>query len=553
MITNLIQYIPSYEYVTIFKESAIKINELVEELFKRNNPLLISNVDIPITIFLYSYVLICLHNENTAISFFKSLKEKRMFKNNVKYFLILEETNNISSLYQQTFHEDVLNLYVMNKKENIIYYADYFHKFNKCGKAVDITTEKANINKHNLTSWFSERQVNMEHCKYSMYYMNTIYSPPILGQNTSKSHGLGEYPFLLLSEYKKLQFSFVVVDEIEQKRLQGNTYEKLFEEILNRNGTDITMYTNTQNDDAELFEISKIYFQDDYLWVAPLPKMLPTYIAFISVYSHFVWFLIFLAMMAFTITYSFLQKSQMNLGSMYFYVIALTFNYTQRFNPICSRLRMLLILYIFFSFNVCYIYVGFMSSLLTKPNFEEAIRTVQGLVDSPYKPHVHNFVEEIYKSSSLKYAQGLKFVPVRTPIGGILRINSMMQFRNTSTAIHSSLVELYDLKSSITVVGKDLLPTIKYYFLLRKHNPFIHVLNDVITRIGEGGLDEVWISKFVEKHFDVIEEKKHVLSFEKLQSIFMLMIIGFIVAFVVFILELYGPFLRLKIKVSLYG
>lgn len=309
--------------------------------------------------------------------------------------------------------------------------------------------------------------------------------------------------------------------------------------------------------------VSDIVFYNSHLWIVPKPDKKPNFKVLMTIFQLDTWILIFIIfLLIILIWYKIAQldndKTFSNINRCVFDIYMLSFSLGLTIVPKSFKLNTIMLIYILYTFHLNYFYQGKLSGVLTSPSYDSRILNLQQLADSKLKVLViyHN-LETIKKAnSSLAEKIALKTFVFSEKDKIINRPQYVMKNRTVALATLSGDLNLTDsYKKEIDLIQDAFLPNLEATYQMKKRNPILFTLNNVIRATRECGLHQKWLSSMRNSNFinirsnDQSTNKKVVLKFEHLQGPFYILILGLLLSLLIFIIEIFfkNPFLFLKV------
>lgn len=227
----------------------------------------------------------------------------------------------------------------------------------------------------------------------------------------------------------------------------------------------------------------------------------------------------------------------------FFDIIHLTLGYGILRNPDTLLLKFFIGTYLIYCLHINTIFQGKLSGVLTAPNLEPRLKTIEELADSNIIPAMVNYSFNEFETCKTNVAKKLRQKAEVLQFGS----NSSAKFfeyvsRNGSVtylAYGNHFINLLSSKSSLYTITEDSCKTgFKCSFAFRRGIPVLLTMNQIIRGIREGGLVNKWLSDLMVISFEPNSPKHITLTIEHLKAAFILLGFGCSASFLVFIGEI---------------
>lgn len=375
---------------------------------------------------------------------------------------------------------------------------------------------------------------------------------PYIGDPSSKFPGVLIKPLHLLTEKYGVRFNY----EVESIEREENFIRRGIAEVeddLNIGKFDVIVFEPYRFAYSyQVVSTSDIVFYNPHIWLVPKPNKMPNFKVLISIFNAITWLLIFFVLILTVSVWHFYAKS--NGDKLYdsyikcfldIYILNLSMGIPTIPNSI--RLKFLFVIYILYAFHVSAFFQGKLSSVLTSPIYDSRILTLQQLADSELKIlvvyHKLTAIKNINTDVALKMAS--KSEPFEEKYVSINRPEYVMKRRDVALSALSGDLNLTDAyKTEVDIIKDVFLPDLEGTYQMKKHNPIMLTLNNVIRVIREGGLHIKWLNDMRIVNFIMYSKEKEaddhqiILTFEHLEGPFILLGFGITMSTIIFLIEI---------------
>lgn len=296
----------------------------------------------------------------------------------------------------------------------------------------------------------------------------------------------------------------------------------------------------------ETADLSDIFLFDDAIWLVNQPEDLSNFKVLLSVFSLQTWLtLAFTLFITSLLWYLFAHCGEKPVYRCFHRclidVFHLSMNTGLHILPSSNTLRILMITYVLYSMHVNSYFLGKLGSILTHPGFEKGITNIEELAESTVvRPFTYQHHRKLMLTLNDSIAQklGKKVVNI-TSFDFISLFDYMLKYKNTSLSSYESIIKYYAKEQSKlkTISGRYLL-NMEATYATRRGHPLLDDVNRVIKQILEMGLQKKWLSDMSIRSFEKSNGKTQiVLSLEHLQGAFIVLLIGYSISVVIFLLE----------------
>ncbi|KAF5284169.1 hypothetical protein FQR65_LT00169 [Abscondita terminalis] len=294
------------------------------------------------------------------------------------------------------------------------------------------------------------------------------------------------------------------------------------------------------------------YFQDDGVYIVPSPKIISPMIVLKNVFKPVVWILIFVFVGCTSFVWWLFDKYYKNKSSAIINVYSITLLGSIDKVPLQSSLRLIFIAYVTYSIHIQTAFTSTLIQLLTVPQYEPHIKTLENLADSNLSiittSHLYDSIRNTENLNTLYLKIFNKFhVIPDSDIRKILDSN----FDRNCIFFNSDLFNGFSLFSENKFYYfKDnrFSSYFQYVFASNQHSNFFNSFNNLVQILFETGDADRTVKQFEEQtrlyhryrkknYLNQFVEDKVVITLKHLCSPFLIWGLGLFSAFVVFIFE----------------
>lgn len=301
------------------------------------------------------------------------------------------------------------------------------------------------------------------------------------------------------------------------------------------------------------FDSSDTYIQDILMWCVPHSPILLQSHNFLKILDLTSWLLLlFLYLVVVSLLWFASSLTQEELTpyldykNVFQYVFSIFLGMPVRFQPRTLQIRIMFIMTVLFSFHLDSAYLSFLTSVLTGSQYGEKYST-------PSDIYEHNLTT-YFVPNSAKYFQGERFQYVLDKMIECDKYKECMDyvaFRRDSAFCVPKMYVDYIYNSYVTKSNDPLLHcfgnivSMKTNMLMRKGFPLFTKINRLIGQLLAGGFIAKWRKDILSTRagtfvgdIDIFENDSHFLKMKNLVPVFITLIVGHSVAFLVFVIEL---------------
>lgn len=224
-----------------------------------------------------------------------------------------------------------------------------------------------------------------------------------------------------------------------------------------------------------------------------------------------------------------------------FDIIRLTLGYGISKRPKVLLLQLFIGVYLIYCLHINAIFTGKLSGVLTAPNYEPRLKTLEDLADSSIVPVIRRYSLQRFRLSQTKTARRLLQKTKEYQVSDSAFYDSEYVKINGSIAM-AQFKDLFNFVASRkyivdTIDDNNYIWTIQGCFVFRRGIPILLTMNQVIRGIREGGLVRKWVSDEVKISFRPDSPKTVILTIEHLQGAFLMLVIGSVLSLLIFFVE----------------
>ncbi|PSN34681.1 Ionotropic receptor 599 [Blattella germanica] len=309
-----------------------------------------------------------------------------------------------------------------------------------------------------------------------------------------------------------------------------------------------------------MFDHTVPYFFDSVHWLVPCPGPISKVERILSTYSESVWIAIICTFSCSALTFWFIAKrdsdnkescAYVGMSNSFYNTWAISLGISVTKIPIDTTLRLFFILFVWYSFAMSTIFQAFFMAYLVEPGYENPITTFEELIAS----NVPNFKVQSLDAVFTVISSGIlrKFGKNRvTCVDYESCVKAIILHRNASI-VTTSAYSKYIANNILSGVDKSkgvcnlngVLASVGMIALLDKGSPFLERINVYVTRSFEASLLKRYWSKimtneaFIFKNKSILKNDSLYLVFNlsHLAPCFFILVFGYIISFVVYIVE----------------
>lgn len=304
---------------------------------------------------------------------------------------------------------------------------------------------------------------------------------------------------------------------------------------------------------AEECALTESLYYDNTYWIVAKPGLISNIEVLMRIFNRMAWILILVAAVVAAIIYYFTNYLIGDVRKLDFWkyvldICRITLSSSVQIKKIGIASNILLLCFMFYGLQITTFTQARLSSVLTKPEHEQGITSLNELAYSNKIPLIYNVTKAFIAPDELEYSKVLK---------------SKAQLLNVSNGALDNLEYVVKNPQFSTFVYGFVLDTHKYYaskvnkftdymfsymviiFTTRKGHPMFNVFNTFINRFREYGIDEKWQSDWSATYFES-KRTRVMLTLDHIKGALYILFVGYVIAFVIFLFEILFYFGRSK-------
>lgn len=490
-------------------------------------------------------------------------------------FLLITSTNEsyFKKIYEKYWKSGILDLFILqNNKQNSIltlFGAYIFDTKSLCGQRVilnkigswnyDADSLSENISdvnfvfeKVNSFHFFEDKTLihkkrSFENCTLVATIMDKLFKEPYIFQDDPKRKGIMIQPLLLFKQKYKINLIFLFENMTTQLSYVKDI-NLIFKYFYNKFDA-FAIATGLRRERFLRSDVSEIFYRDPYLWVIPKPKKVYLIQMLTTVFSTTIWILITTLFLLTTTLLCIINKcGWKNFFFLYekylMYVLSYTLALPTKFFLKNAPTKIVLVIYMFYSMNICYLYQGQLIGVLTNPKYVNEINSIEQMLNS--KLDVVTFIlllQSLEKVKGNPTVQKLINISKPSELDGVVRLKLLAEKQNFATTVMDSYLKINkQYESKIKVLGNEYLSQIEMNYMFRKYHPLYLPINKLIKNCLEAGLNNKWLLEVMNLKSDTFlkgDNKNVALKFEHLRDVFVILLFGNLLATFLFFCEVF--------------
>lgn len=444
------------------------------------------------------------------------------------------------TLFEHFWREQIVDVLLVVVEEDLnVYFAYPYTKRNNCGKNVELQLFRACA--VNMT--FPKFPSYLKDCQMSLSLLSRNIAPPYIDVRFGKRRGLFLEPLYLMRNKFGIEINFLDIPDDVQANLIHQAGQIWLAERINSGRITffvgkIYRYSFYEND----FDFSDVVYFDSNIWIVPKPKLMSKANMLIGVFSGTMWLLCVVAFLLTMLLWMVICEYKKEKHSRNIVENCLTFlELTFATNVTVTRsnvLRLLLLFYLFFCLHVNNFFQGQLSSVLTVPQYEEKIDSLEKLALSNLVTLIPFADMKVLKDSAIPVAQLLYNKSISSYELFPERMEKLLENDSlASNGFRNSMAMFSTYSLFVDTFQDSMLPIVDATYSMRGGSPLRSTLNEIIRGVVEGGLRIKWLSDMHVVRFFSNKEEKLALEIQHLESAFLLLSFGLGIASVILILE----------------
>lgn len=451
-----------------------------------------------------------------------------------KYVIFLETPNsNVTEIFVYLnkykivlvqIYENVNETLWKRYNKNNFCKAEYVIKYLDCG------SEMSKIN------WLEVPPNGIKHCNFSVAYASQSFTK-IFWIYNDNTRGIILKPFELFAAKYKVNVEYYLLSSKEQYNFQIGSEMWRGNEMLNKDALAVSPLRSIYQ--TYMLDQSDIISRDDFIWLIPPPREKSKFHVIVSVYKWQVWMgLCFITILT-ALTFWVIVRPDNTLSNSIIHIVMISFGTTGLSRmPKSKRLRLLVMFYIVYSFQTSNFFQCNLSGILTSPSYEERIEDVAQLSRTQLQPIVFaDGAVSLMRKSSNPYIKQMSYYTKTSNEKEInYYINMLHLYRNVTLLIHPSKLKAIDIQLNDNIPKADFFKP-ELCYVMKQGSFYFNYINDIIMTLHENGFLIKWT--YWNIPITPIKNIRHlrILSLRHLQFAFVVQIVGYVLAFVIFILE----------------
>lgn len=467
-----------------------------------------------------------------------------------KYIVLTENQNDIEEMMKFLFSEDIYKVIVVQLKkhfnETSFISSDPYDMNNYKNMQYHTLGTCKNYSRVNFINYNTKnKNLNLTFCCYEfdLPYMGNF------GQSGTRMSSLK-----LIS--RKLNMSLVILQnkgENQEFFATGKT-EKLKHLIYGKH-IDMFFVSNYYSYYFEEYEVTDYFMYDPPIWLIAAPEQMSNLEQIIQIFDFPLWMLIFITLI-FTAIFAWLigkykhEKHFENISTSFMNLYSGMLNIPFPMRIKSTSLKLCIVFYWLYTFHVTYNFQGELSSFLTTPSYKPGITNLEEVVESNVIPILKAYQIKMFRDMNITLATKLSAKSV--PIEGRSKIpHNVVKYvknnKNSCMTSYESIFHVYQSYNIRILSGRFLEPHTES-FGFRKGHPLFNTIDRIIRIIFEGGFNNRWLNHM--RNRSKMEFSENVgfiaLNNDHFQGVFILLSIGLVIAFVIFLIEVLYSKLKLK-------
>ncbi|KAJ9580338.1 hypothetical protein L9F63_003973 [Diploptera punctata] len=224
--------------------------------------------------------------------------------------------------------------------------------------------------------------------------------------------------------------------------------------------------------------------------------------------------------------------------------------------PLSLRMRCLFIIYVWYCFAISTVFQAFFTTYIVEPGYEPSLHTVDDVVESGLAFASYDVYKDTEFIAELEMISKFKHV-VETNnyskcVEQLLFRKSMFLLSSVYSAHFMASKFYFGRKDNVVCFLDDSVMTFLYGVALPKGSPILEILNEHIRLLLESGFFERHWSELL--HTVKLQAKQHegseyvVFNLSHLSPVFILLLLGYVLCLIVFIMEHTTHFLKSKFE-----
>ena len=312
----------------------------------------------------------------------------------------------------------------------------------------------------------------------------------------------------------------------------------------------------------EFKESTRSFLTVTFVWYTPCSIKYPRWSHIFHIFTVPLWISFGLSLVVAVITvtcisnyrhksHSHESESYNNIFSVTSNIIAVTLSVSVSTQPRSAPLRLFFFCWVWYSVAVSTVFQSCLTTFLIEPSYMESIKTVEQMLNSEkefgfveWNTHLFYDRSDLLTSAILKNAvfcpdkeTCFKWAAINQNFSAILDDLSVKEFRVIGKWSNENNMPL------LCALDDGVVRTDRHVFLVSNGGPFLEIINDVIFRVLEGGIFTQIQQRVFDKHktnyiSPTFADTYSAISISHLQTVFCLLLLGYVLAFASFVAEI---------------
>ena len=359
----------------------------------------------------------------------------------------------------------------------------------------------------------------------------------------------------------------ITLDFLNYESFVGASIGELFEEVAKGTGTPLIFAGNIPGLSPEVDytgEYTRSYFSFRAAWYTPCALRYDRWSRFFNIFSVELWICfalsLFLAVITVTCISNYGHKSHLlesqsysNIFSVITNVIAVSLSVSVNTQPRSAPLRLFFFCWVCYSLAISTVFQAYLTTFLIEPGYEEPIKTVAQMLKSERKFGYQESLEALYADSSDLVDTTIAKDAVQCPDEDTCFIWAAV-YQNFTTILSDHDLENFlvmgnwtdeNNKPFLCELEDGVVRTTEIAIMFRKRSPFFKFIDNILRVIIEGGIfmhikKRAFNKLKMKSKFDVptLADTYYATSITQLETAFYLLLLGYVLAAVCFVIEI---------------
>lgn len=504
--------------------------------------------------------------QTNSTKLFKKLSSLSTWNPRATFFVI---TKNKNEIFEEALKYFVKKLLVIEENINEINFYSWSPSVSLCENSTNITKINSctNENFEDNSNFFLETKPNWKNCELKIL---TMPISPYVFINLNKSFdGLEIRCLKTIQEIMGFKTKFLPSKYTAWGlRLSNGTYTDMFQKLQNYEADIVVGMWPTNFTHHWDFDASITYLQDVLVWLVPKAQQIPHWKRLAIIFPKNIWITLFLTVLLLPIIWTIAAKCLRTIEFLSFQKwetsilksISIILNVTIPNFPKSLTLRVIVIIWVYISLILVTIYQSKLLSILIQPQYEYQIQEVDDLLKSGIKLGANVNIKSLFAGTDSEIEQKIyeKMIVCDLTLTCPNRTAYKRDFATAKSKLPADFMILQYFTNSdgspMIYIFKSTIHTHHVNIVFSKGHPVFEEYNKILFWISESGLlvkwkndikDETMRKSFIGKLYS---DKSLVLSLAHMETAFKILLVGYIVSSVVFILEFLWTRLNKKLK-----